>query len=208
MFEDPGKQLYWLTFTLAQLFQEGFTLSYRNHKEPEWKKKQHHLDCTKEASLHGAVYPVPHLIMRCTKKTQLAKLFLVFIYWNYFIRSYLRGIMYQTWKIIYSLAKEIKKHFTYENFYRSHWELRNSRITLLYQTLGKKQREKYPHQAGAVKHPGITCSASRMTPEHQLITDLERNKNLLLDEFRKLLQLQKPWGQMTFLEMNSAGAQS
>lgn len=62
----------------------------------------------------------------------------------------------------------------------------------MYQTLRKKHREKHLHQAGAVKHPGITCSASRVISEHQLITDLDRNKNLLLDEFRKLLQLQKP----------------
>lgn len=43
----------------------------------------------------------------------------------------------------------------------------------MYQTLRKKHREKHLHQAGAVKHPGITCSASRVISEHQLITDLE-----------------------------------
>lgn len=43
----------------------------------------------------------------------------------------------------------------------------------MYQTLRKKHREKHLHQAGAVKHPGITCSASRVISEHQLVTDLE-----------------------------------
>lgn len=63
---------------------------------------------------------------------------------------------------------------------------------MLYQTLRKKHREKHLQQAGAVKHPGITCPDSRRTPEHQLITDLQINKNLF-EELRKLLLLQKPW---------------
>lgn len=90
--------------------------------------------------------------------------------------------MYQITKIIFCLARETSKYFTYENFHRSYWELRNGRIIFFYPTLGKKHREKPLQQAGAVKHPGTARSATRMTPEHQLVTDLQINKNLLFEE--------------------------